>query len=129
VTTDAVSEPTGTPEYRGMGVWPTVVAGLIVALAFVIFIAQNQHRISLHFLWVHFHTSPAVLVLVTALVAVAAAVLLGAVWRRRRRQVLSERAELSELRSAVRGDNSTTDTTAPVDADSASPPPPPAETA
>src|SRR5262249_4899337 len=104
MTSDTVPEASGsTVEYRGMGVWPTVVAGLVVALAFVLFIAQNGHRISLRFLWLHFGTSPAVLVLVTALVAVVAAVVIGALWRHRRRQVLSERAELTELREAQTG--------------------------
>jgi uncharacterized integral membrane protein len=93
--------------YRGTGVWPAVVAGLVLAGAVVIFVAQNTHAIALHFLWLDFRTAPAVLVLATALIAVVAAVVVGAWLRRRRRRVLQQREELEHLRreppiSAVR---------------------------
>jgi uncharacterized integral membrane protein len=97
-------------------VWPAVVAGLVLAAAIVIFVAQNTHAISLDFLWLHFRTSPAVLVLVTALVAVALSIAVGAWLRARRRRVLHEREELERLRreppiSAARAGTSS----APVD--------------
>jgi uncharacterized integral membrane protein len=93
--------------YRGLGVWPAVIGGLVVATAVVIFVAQNTHAMRLEFLWLDFRTSPAVLVLVTALVAVAGAIVVGAWTRRRRRRMLQQREELERLRreppvSAVR---------------------------
>jgi uncharacterized integral membrane protein len=93
--------------YRGTGIWPAVVVGLVLATAVVIFVAQNTHAISLDYLWFDFRTSPAVLVLVTALIAVVAAVVVGALLRARRRRVLQQRDELERLRreppiSAVR---------------------------
>jgi uncharacterized integral membrane protein len=87
--------------FRGMGVWVPVVAGLVVAAGAVVFVAQNAHAVALRFLWVHFRASPAVLVLATAVVAVAVTEALGALWRRRRRRVLTEREELAELRTTL----------------------------
>ena len=97
------TEPRGhaQPRYEGTGIIPAVVAGLVLATAAVIFVAQNTHTIALHFLWVDFRTSPAVLVLATALLAVAASVIAGAVIRRRRRRLLQERQELEHLRNVV----------------------------
>ncbi|MCU1430759.1 MAG: hypothetical protein JWL83_4759 [Actinomycetia bacterium] len=98
--TTPVAAPSG-PRYAGTGIWPPVIAGLVLATAVVIFVAQNAHVIGLKFLWVHFRTSPAVLVLATAVLSVAGAVIVGAMWRRRRRQVLREREELEQLRTVV----------------------------
>src|SRR5689334_15362030 len=96
----------GTPDasrYKGTGVWPQVVAGIVLAVAIVIFIAQNTHAIHMKFLWVHFRTSPAVLTLGTAVATLIVAVALGAALRRRRRRVLTEREELARLRSEAPG--------------------------
>src|SRR3954467_114664 len=98
--------------YRGTGVWPAVVAGLVVAAAVVIFVAQNTTATSLEFLWFDFRTSPpvlvlatatppvapAMLVLATALMAVAAAIVVGAWLRARRRRTLRQQEELDHLR-------------------------------
>src|SRR4051794_35757417 len=98
VGTSPTASPVATKKtYAGTGVWPPVVAGLILATAVVIFVAQNAHAVPLHFLWLDFRTSPAVLVLATAVIAVAGAVIAGALWRRRRRQILSQREELEAL--------------------------------
>jgi uncharacterized integral membrane protein len=93
--------------YRGTGVWPAVVIGLVLAAAVVIFVAQNTHVVALDFLWFDFRTSPAVLVLATGLIAVVGAVVAGAWLRVRRRRHLQQREELERLRreppiSAVR---------------------------
>jgi uncharacterized integral membrane protein len=95
--------PTGDaqPRYEGTGIIPAVVAGLVLGTAVVVFVAQNTHTVALHFLWVDFRTSPAVLVLATALLAVAVSVIAGALIRRRRRRVLQERQELEHLRRVV----------------------------
>jgi hypothetical protein len=97
------TEPRGDaqPHYEGTGIIPAVVAGLVLGTAAVIFVAQNTHTIALHFLWADFRTSPAVLVLATALLAVAASVIAGALIRRRRRRLLQERQELEHLRNVV----------------------------
>jgi uncharacterized integral membrane protein len=87
--------------YQGTGVWPVVVVGLLLAAAVVIFIAQNAHAVAMKFLWVHFRTSPAVLMLATAVIAIGASAIAGAVWRRRRRRILSEREELEALRAGA----------------------------
>ena len=87
-----------TKHYRSTGVWPAVVTGLLLAAAGVIFVAQNTHTIALEFLWINFRTSPAVLVLATAFISVAGAVVVGAAVRRRRRRLLEEREELERLR-------------------------------
>jgi uncharacterized integral membrane protein len=87
--------------YESTGVWPAVVTGLVAAAAVVIFVAQNTHNIALEFLWLDFRTSPAVLVLATALVAVTGSVLVGAAVRRRRRRMLEERQELDRLRQVT----------------------------
>jgi uncharacterized integral membrane protein len=95
--TTATTPPPGS-SYSGTGVWPAVIFGLVLAVALVIFVAQNGHAVRLHWLWLHFRASPAVLVLVTAVAAIAAAVIVGALWRRGRRRVLNEREELAQLR-------------------------------
>src|SRR4051812_32644306 len=98
----SASAPVATKKtYAGTGIWPVVVAGLVITTAVVIFVAQNAHAVRLHFLWVDFRASPAVLVLATAVIAVAGAVTAGAVWRRRRRRILSEREELEALRATT----------------------------
>jgi uncharacterized integral membrane protein len=87
----------GTP-YKSTGIWPQVVAGLVLGTAIVVFVAQNTRRIALHFLWLDFRTSPAVLVLATGLLSVAGSVIVGAAVRIRRRRILREREELERLR-------------------------------
>jgi uncharacterized integral membrane protein len=93
------SGPDGRPtRYQSTGVWPAVIVGLVLALAIVIFVAQNLHAVRLRFLWFHFRTPPAVLVLATGLLAVATSVALGAAVRAWRRRILRDREELERLR-------------------------------
>jgi uncharacterized integral membrane protein len=101
-TTDAGTAST-TRNYNGTGVWPAVILGLVLAVALVVFVAQNGHAVRMHWLWLHFRTSPAVLVLVTAVAAIAAAIVVGALWRHGRRRILNEREELAHLRRTVHG--------------------------
>jgi uncharacterized integral membrane protein len=100
-TPTAPGAASGEPRYEGTGILPAVVAGLVLGAAAVIFVAQNTKTVALHFLWLDFRTSPAVLVLATALLVVAASVIAGAMIRRRRRRLLQERQELERLRSVV----------------------------
>ncbi len=104
---DGDTHPQPQTQFRGTGVWPAVVVGLVLATALVIFVAQNAHVVALEFLWFDFRTSPAVLVLATGLIAIVAAVVAGAWLRVRRRRTLRQREELERLRreppvSAVR---------------------------
>jgi uncharacterized integral membrane protein len=116
------------PQYVGTGVWPAVVASLVVGLAVIIFVAQNAHATPLEFLWFDFRTSPAVLVLATAFLSIAGAVTVGAAVRVRRRRILKERQELARLRQVASEPPSTTGPTPPPPEPPSSPPPPPAST-
>jgi uncharacterized integral membrane protein len=100
-TTATATTPTVETHYQSTGVWPAVVGSLVIAAIVVIFVAQNTHRVLMHFLWANFRMSPGVLVLATGLVAVAASTAAGAAWRARRRQVLAEREELVRLRETA----------------------------
>jgi uncharacterized integral membrane protein len=101
-TTPPPAPPATTPtietHYHGTGVWPAVVGSLVIAVIVVVFVAQNTHRVLMHFLWVDFRMSPGVLMLATGLVTVAGSIAAGAAWRARRRQILAEREELAHLR-------------------------------
>jgi uncharacterized integral membrane protein len=78
---------------------PAVVVGIVVAAAVIAFVAQNTDKVALQWLWIDFHTTPAALVLVSLLVGVVAAVVIGALVRRSRRIRLNEREELERLRA------------------------------
>jgi uncharacterized integral membrane protein len=82
----------------GTGIMPAVVTGIVLAAVVIIFVAQNTERVQLEWLWLDFRTTPGVLVLVTAFVAVVAAVVIGAIVRRNRRIRLNEHEELDRLR-------------------------------
>jgi uncharacterized integral membrane protein len=84
-------------DYRGTGIVPAVVVGLLLALALVFFIAQNSDPIQLEWLWLDFELSPAALVLGALVIAVAADEVFGLLWRRRRRHRLVERDRLAAL--------------------------------
>jgi uncharacterized integral membrane protein len=88
-------------ERTGTGVMPAVVVGIVVAAAVIAFVAQNTDRVALQWLWIDFRTTPAVLVLVSLLIGVVAAVVVGALVRRSRRIRLNEREELERLRARV----------------------------
>jgi uncharacterized integral membrane protein len=90
---------TARTNYASTGIWPAVVTGILLAVAVVVFVAQNAHQVALEFLWVDFRTSPGVLVLATAVLAVAATEIVGAAVRHRRRRQLAEREELQRLRA------------------------------
>jgi len=84
---------------RGLGVWWTFGAALVVVAAVIVAIVQNSRRVRLHYLAWHLNVSLIVVLLTTALVAVLLDQAGGLVWRRRRRSRLGRRSELSELRS------------------------------
>jgi uncharacterized integral membrane protein len=82
----------------GTGIMPAVVIGVLLAIATIIFIAQNSDRIALEWLWFDFRISPGVLVLVALLLAIVADEVVGVLVRRHRRRRLDEREELERLR-------------------------------
>ena len=88
-------------EYAGTGIIGWLVVELVLAVAVVIFIAQNVERVHVAWLWFDFRVSIAVLVLAGVLLGVLASVLLGLFWRHRRRTLLRDESELAELRQRV----------------------------
>ena len=94
------AEPPARTVRTGTGIMPAVVTGIVLAAAVLAFVAQNTKRIALEWLWLDFHTTPGVLVLVALFLGVVAAVIVGAIVRRNRRIRLNEREELAQLRGA-----------------------------
>ena len=94
------AEPPARTVRTGTGIMPAVVTGIVLAAAVLAFVAQNTKRIALEWLWLDFHTTPGVLVLVALFLGVVAAVIVGAIVRRNRRIRLNEREELAQLRGS-----------------------------
>jgi uncharacterized integral membrane protein len=90
-----------TNEYVGTGVLGGLVIGLVIAVAAIIFIAQNGERVALEWLWTDFRVSLAVVVLGAIVFGVAADEAVGLAWRRTRRRRLQEAQELHALREEV----------------------------
>jgi uncharacterized integral membrane protein len=86
--------------YRGTGIYPSVVAGIVVGLALLLFLAQNTDDVSLQWAFWDTTASLSVVVLGAFMLGVAFAVLVGTVWRWRRRRRLREADELERLRAA-----------------------------
>jgi len=84
---------------RGLGVWWTFGAALVVVAAVIVAIVQNSRHVRLHYLAWHLNVSLIVVLLTTALIAVLLDEAGGLLWRRRRRARLGRRSELHELRS------------------------------
>ena len=83
-------EPTGFP-------WGAAV--LLVGVVLVaVFAVQNTESVHVEFLWFEGRFPLAIVILVTAVAAVLLAELAGLVYRRRRRRLISDRAELKRLR-------------------------------
>lgn len=70
---------------RGTGIRWSFVLGIVLVVALIAFIAQNDQQVEFEWLWVGFRASLAVMLLATAVVAVAATALVGLLWRTRRR--------------------------------------------
>jgi len=85
------------PDYRGTGIVPAVVVGIVLAAALIAFVAQNSRSVALDWLWLDFRTSPAVLVLAALFVGVVADEVLGLFFRRARRRRLAERERLARV--------------------------------
>jgi uncharacterized integral membrane protein len=64
---------------------PQLVAGIVVALAAIDFVAQNRDEVSVHFLFFEFESRLWTLLLITSVLAIVAAELIGRAIRRSRR--------------------------------------------
>ena len=64
---------------------PALIGGIILALAAVDFVVQNRDDVSVHFLFFEFESRVWTLLLVTSVLAIVAAELLGRAIRRSRR--------------------------------------------
>jgi uncharacterized integral membrane protein len=85
-------------EYRGTGLYASVVVAFVLAIAIVIAIIQNLQNVEVKFLSWDVRTPLVVVLLITILATLLLAALCGLGWRRRRRRQLAEREELRVLR-------------------------------
>lgn len=65
---------------------PQLIAGIVVALAAVDFVVQNRQEIPIHFLFFEFKSRVWTALLVTSVLAIVAAELLGRVIRHNRKK-------------------------------------------
>ena len=85
--------------YRGTGVWFSVVVALLVAAAFLVFVAQNTDGVNVQWTVWDVNVSLAAVVFGAMLLGSALTLALGAIWRIRHRRRLRERDELKRLRA------------------------------
>ena len=97
MTVSAPSSP-GHREWRGTGLYWTLIVGLVAAVAALIGIIQNSQSVELRYLVWSGSASLAVIMLAAVVVSVAGTVAIGAGWRRRRRRTLADRQELGRRR-------------------------------
>jgi uncharacterized integral membrane protein len=88
-------------EYRGTGLYASVVVAFVLAVAIVIAIIQNLQTVEVKFLSWDVRTPLVVVLLITILATLLLAALCGLGWRRRRRKELAEREELRVLRGRL----------------------------
>ncbi len=65
------------PRTRVGSAWIGLSAAAILAIAFIVFLAQNTGRARLHFLWMHANTSLSLALLIAAAGAVLLTLILG----------------------------------------------------
>src|ERR1039458_79054 len=85
-------------QFRGTGLSWTLVLALVMAAAIVVGIIQNSHGVRLDYLVWHGSVPLIAVLLATMVLTVALTSLVGVIWRRRRRQQLTDAVELLELR-------------------------------
>jgi uncharacterized integral membrane protein len=88
-------------QFRGTGLSWTLVLALVVAVAIVVGIIQNSHGVRLDYLVWHGTVPLVAVLLATIVLTVALTSLVGLIWRRRRRQRMTDAVELGELRGQV----------------------------
>jgi uncharacterized integral membrane protein len=84
-------------EFRGTGLYWSLLLALVLGVAILIGIIQNLQPIELKYLVWDLHTPLIVVLLVTIFATVVLSTLVGVGWRRQRRRRLTEREELLVL--------------------------------
>ncbi len=88
-------------EFRGTGVYWSLLLGVILAIAILIGIIQNAQSVQLKYLVWNLSTPLIVVLLVTIFASVLLTALVGVAWRHRRRRQLTDREELRGLRGHI----------------------------
>ena len=86
-------------EYKGTGVFWTLVALFVPLVLLIVMLAQNAELVSFEFLWWNLQPPLYVVLLVAAAASAAMTEAAAAAWRHRRRKVRTQRSELDALRS------------------------------
>jgi uncharacterized integral membrane protein len=89
-------------QFRGTGLYWTLIVALVVAMAIIIGIIQNSQGVRLKYLAWTGNLPLAVVLLTTIVLTVALTSLVGVIWRRRRRRLLTDSVELREVRGHLR---------------------------
>ena len=76
---------------------PALIGGIVLALAAIAFVAQNRDEVTIHFLFFDIESRIWTLLLVTSVLAIVAAELIGMAIRRSRRRQRSWRRRLRSL--------------------------------
>ena len=71
---------------EGRNVSPSLIAGVLIALAAIIFVAQNRVEIPIHFLFFTIHAKVWFALVVTGVLSILASEFLGSHLRRRRKK-------------------------------------------
>lgn len=86
-------------DYRGTGVTPLMIALGVVAVLFIIFLAQSTEQVAIEFLFWEVEAPLYVVLLVTMAASAFLTLAVAGIWRRRRRRQRAEHEELGRLRS------------------------------
>lgn len=96
--------PAGPPErreYRGTRIPAGAVVAALLAIAVIIFIAQNTGSVEMEWTVLDFSWPLAAVLLAALVVGAVMAAVVGLLWRHRRRRGLRQRRELERLREEV----------------------------
>lgn len=96
------TEVTPRNQFRGTGLYWSLLLALLVAVAIIVGIVQNSHGVQLNYLVWQGNVSLIVVLLATIVLTVALTSLVGVIWRRRRRQQLTDAGELYDLREQTK---------------------------
>lgn len=86
--------------FVGTGFFWGLVIGLVLAALVIILAAQNTASVTVRFLGWEISTPLIVLILGSLFIGIVLDEIAGAIYRRRRRRILNERAELERLRNS-----------------------------
>ena len=89
-------------DYRGTGVTPLMIGLGVVAVLFIIFLAQSTEDVAIEFLFWEVEAPLYVVLLVTMAASAFLTLAVAGIWRRRRRRQRAEHEELGRLRSRRR---------------------------